>query len=505
MTKLEIDLNDDVISIVNKIHNITDPEIELIIPEGAVILENILNLKLISKKAAAGNKSLQMETKDERGQALLSMLNEEEGVEPFANFAPEEQELPLTKHRISMPKIKLPTLNIKWRPKLSKKIFIGIGITTAVVIVLLLLSKNTRADIKIVVNSQPLARSIQITVDKTSPSDKDKKILRGMSVSASVVESSSSVATGEKTTGKKATGKIKVYNLTDTAKEFKKGSSFTTSKDDGNLSVLIKDAITVPATTYDESIPPVATVGEIEVEADAENIGEQYNLEKDMKLEVDGYKKSLFTAAVSEEFSGGTSKKVKIVTKENQDALTADLTKTATQKANDQLAAKMPKGQKYIQGSTTVIENKDSFDKNIGDEADKITLTKSLTVSGLAYSETELDELINKMMIEFIPSGYVISSNEKEIGVQILGKGDNTQLSGDKADLQVTIKAYVVPDIKEDELKDKLKGKSAKEAQDILNAINNIKTYSINIPSKVPFFRNIPNDTSKIFIEIERE
>jgi hypothetical protein len=262
----------------------------------------------------------------------------------------------------------------------------------------------------------------------------------------------------------------------------------------------------VPATTYDDTTtPPTPTFGEVEVDITAENIGAAYNIDKDSKLEVKGYKKSQFTATATEDFTGGESKKVKIVAQADLDKLTKDLTTTITDKATKSLEAKVLSGQKLITGSAKIIETQDSFDKKLNDEADKVTLTKTITLAGLSYTSAELDKLVDGLLVEFIPDGFVLSDKEREINVQILGVGDNTVLSPEKADLQVTVKTFVVPDIKEETVKDNLKGKGVTEAQEYLSKIRNVKTYSLNISSKIPLFNKIPMDVNKINLTITRE
>lgn len=515
MTKLEVEIHDDVISIITRIKNINDADIELVIPEGAVLLENILNFKLINELTAEINKTVQYTTLDETGQNLLSMLNEEEGAGPFANFAPEEQDLhhaterrPKFKnvHSRIMPLLKLPHLNIKLPQGNKKPVIIGLGVFFAAGVFLFFLLKTPTAEVKIVVNSQPLTKSIQITADKSKLTRAEDKTLRGIPVSTTEVDSLTGDTTGEKMVGKKAEGRAKIYNLTDSDKEFKKGSVLTYDADSGSINYTTDDSITVPATTYDDTTtPPTPTFGEVEVDVTAENIGDGYNIDKDSKLEVKGYKKSQFTATATKDFSGGESKKVKMVTQVDKDKLAAALTTTLTDKANKSLDEKVLSGQKFISGSAKVIENKDSFDHNVNDEVDKLTLTKTVTSAGLSYSISELNKLIDDLLVEYIPEGFVLSDKEREINVQVLGVGDNTVLDSDKADLQVTIKTFVVPDIDEDEIKESLKGKSIQDAQDLLSKIRNVKTYSLNVSSKIPLFKRMPGNTSKINLTIERQ
>ena len=58
MTQVEVELHDDAVSILNKLKNINDTGIELVVPDGAVILENMVNLKLLKTWVEESGKTL---------------------------------------------------------------------------------------------------------------------------------------------------------------------------------------------------------------------------------------------------------------------------------------------------------------------------------------------------------------------------------------------------------------------------------------------------------------
>jgi len=79
MTKLELEVHDDALSAINKIKNLNDSGIELIIPEGSILFDNIISLKLISQAADKNQKVIQFTTTDEIGASLIAMLEEPAG------------------------------------------------------------------------------------------------------------------------------------------------------------------------------------------------------------------------------------------------------------------------------------------------------------------------------------------------------------------------------------------------------------------------------------------
>src|SRR3990167_5181055 len=102
MTRLELQIHDDVIASLNKIEEINDSGIELVIPEGSILFENILNLKLLNQQAVKLGKTIQFETIDELGSNLISMLDDSQTLA----IPPQKQA------RFTVPKITIPKFSL---------------------------------------------------------------------------------------------------------------------------------------------------------------------------------------------------------------------------------------------------------------------------------------------------------------------------------------------------------------------------------------------------------
>ena len=96
MTKLSLEIHDDVISTIYKIKNINDSGIELEIPEQSVLFDNILNLKLIQKEAGRFGATINFVTHDENGNNLIQML--EEGRDNINTSLDESEVMQAEKH-----------------------------------------------------------------------------------------------------------------------------------------------------------------------------------------------------------------------------------------------------------------------------------------------------------------------------------------------------------------------------------------------------------------------
>jgi hypothetical protein len=148
------------------------------------------------------------------------------------------------------------------------------------------------------------------------------------------------------------------------------------------------------------------------------------------------------------------------------------------------------------------VVSSENFDAKAGDEKDKLSLTQTVTITGLAYSTDELNKVLDGLVKNFVPEGYTMSSKSREISVEVLGNSDTTILSPIEADLQVTLKTFVLPDIQTDKLKDELLGKKLSDAEVILGKVRNIKTYEINISNSIPFLKRVPRKAENVKIEI---
>jgi hypothetical protein len=274
MTKIELEIHDDVVSTLNKIKNINDPGIELEIPEGSIIFDSIVNLKLLKKEAERFQKTLHFHTHDPDGINLLHNLEGEDNVEAINNLSDELPEENKTKFFATSSSAKpkfnfklnfnMPKINLKPNLKLTG-IFVVLAILISASIFVYFISKLPKANVSLVVNSEPLARSIQIKVKNGASTSADSKIVRGLVLSETSTVKRTTPATGTKQTGSKSTGKAKIFNKTTEAKVFKKGQHLTYEKDNKELEFVLEQEITVPARTESAEVPPIITPGEIAI------------------------------------------------------------------------------------------------------------------------------------------------------------------------------------------------------------------------------------------------
>ena len=499
MTQLQIELHDDVLSTINKMKNINDSGIDLVIPEGSVLFDNIFNLKLIQRLGDEQGTNINFITKDEVGNQLISFLNGKgDGAIIPSEYSEETLEDEEPKKQRHLPKIVLPKLNIKKVP-----IIIGFILLILVSVYVFYGKTKPRAEVKIIVKTDPLTRSVSIRVLAEGETSTENKTLKGTVIEALTEENQEGETTGEKTVGEKAEGKIKIYNKTDEEITLEEGDNVISEEDDG-LEYELKEDVTIPKGEENlETDPPSFIFGENEVEVIAIDIGEKYNIDKGEDLEAEDYDDSELSAKVTEDIDGGKSEIVKIVTQEDIDKVSGELLPKVKQKAQKEVEDKVGTKQKLIEGSIETSLVEETVSHEIDDETEEISINQKVSAKGLAYLETNMNNLLDNIVQDLVPEGYELSEKERDVKVEILGNATNTVLNSNMADLQVTLKTEVIPIIDESEIKDKLRGKSVQEAQEELNNIRNITSFVFNLKPRIPFFSKVPINTEKIYIEIE--
>ncbi|KKS31236.1 hypothetical protein A2380_02400 [candidate division WWE3 bacterium RIFOXYB1_FULL_43_24] len=503
MTKLELEVHDDALSTINKIKHLNDSGIELIIPEGSILFDNIISLKLISRAAEKNQKIIQFTTNDETGASLVNMLEEPSG-QSGQDYQPREVEqatlyVPKKSH-FGFKKPAIP--HIKF-PKFKSGAALPVIILAILFGTVFILSKKPVAYAKVVLNSLPLTRSTAIKVKSGGTSDAVKMELKGQTLDTNVEITDEVPTTGEKLVGKKADGEAIIYNKTVEEIKLEKGSKL--NYDEKDLVYVLSDDVTVPARVDDLVDPSIIKPGEATVKITAADIGSDYNIDANESLEVDDYKSSEMAAKTKDDLSGGESKKVKVVAEADKTALQTKVTEAAKEKAESDLKFKLGKTQRLIEGSVTAQITKEAYSAEVGDEAEKLTLTAYASASGLTYMESDLNSLLDQIVQNLVPQGHVLSEKQREISALPLGNSSSSILNSTEADMQITLKTFTVTAVDKEELKKALAGKSLAEAEKVLGSVGSLSTYSIEIKPVIPFFKNVPKDLNRINLEIENE
>lgn len=494
MQRISLEIYTSVYDAVKIIRDVADQRVEMNIPVGSVLLDNILSLRIIEEAAKRQGKQVSFSTNDPLGKNLIRILNGE--TEEVTIRAKEQVLSPVTRTAISRPKFKMPAL-----PVIPGRLSIIIPVLLILFsgLSILFLLRQHKADITLYFSPQLQTKSVKVKVADGRRTDPEASILSGLKITKSVDASLTANATGTKIEGEKAAGEVTLYNSTIEDITLKKGTLLTYKGKNESLIFVTNTSVTVPKRT--DVSPDTITKGSVVVAVIAEAVGESYNIKKDKDLAVKGYKSSELTAVTSKDFKGGLSKEVKIVTQSDITRLQESLSQAVTSKVSDTIKNSAAAGFIYVEKSEKIVSNNTVINNKVGDEKDTLSGSITAQVEALTYSKAEMSDLMNKLSQSLVPSGYEFHSYNNDLTVGVLGKSDSSVLSPTEADLQVTLRFNTSPKIDQQKIFSDIKGKSMNEAEKILSAINNVEKVEINVRPNLPFFRNIPLRQSNVIIQ----
>lgn len=440
----------------------------------------------------------------EAGPAILP--SEEPEITPVWEIPPP---LSLSKKPLNVKKRLLPFLGffkkitgllklVKFRFGFPKKGFVFFGLGLGFVLLLSLFSylKLVRAQVNLLVQPVVIEKEIEFTVsDKISEPDIGKKILPALEVTTEISGNKSDSVKGRKTVGEKAKGEVNIYNGTDNKKTFPKGTAVNGPE---GLRFIFDGVITVPARMTDiNSSPPVDRWGEGKVMVVAREIGTQYNISANSNLTLESNTGTVSAVIVRNpsDFSGGSSREISAVSKEDRENLQkALLTELRTQAEQD---LKIKVGDGIVLADSLILKNKtDRFDRETGDEADRLTLEEGAVFSVSYFKQEAMTDLIRQETASLVPEGY----NHNPV------KEDKKLITRDKTKniYAVQLSQYYHPEISLTETASLLKGKLLSQAKKILGSVKYISGYDVQITPKIfSFFSIFPFNSKNIIITVK--
>ena len=372
-----------------------------------------------------------------------------------------------------IPKISLPHFKLKkvqWLYLLILPVLIALGYV--------LYLYTGEAIVSIHFTPQKISGQFNIAIAESSMSGTPTLIATKKTVSGSAKEQIET--TGEATVGDKASGTISIANKSTAPIVIKAGS--TILSENSKYSYTISDAITVASKSADIGLTPGAYGIVSGVKVTAAKIGADYNLPKNSNFSVDNYSKNTIVAVADVDFTGGTSRAVRAVSKADQDKLLL----AGGDKIKAQIEAStqtQTPGYKSLVLSDFVYTKK-TFDKNIGEEATVLNLELEGSVDTLVYGEDTMHQLITSQLASQIPGGSEIFPGNTSIVLETPVQKD------DYYEAKVNVESSLFPIIDEAKYAEFIKGKPAKSIRPIFSTIQGFQNLTIKIAPKIPLFTN---------------
>lgn len=505
MQRVSLEIYTSALEAVKIISDVVDHKVELSVPAGSVLFDNILNLKIVLEQAKKAGKEVDFVTEDEFGKNLIDILKGEkdEVVVGESVVQSTSGHLPIG---VKLPSIKFPAVSLPSLKRLG--LVIPLAVLLAGVAAFLYLSSQHKAEVTLYFSPQILTKSVGVKVGNGLKTDLDKKVLSGLKLTDSADYSLTAPATGSELEGDKAKGSVVFYNKTVDEIAVKKGAEVTYEDSKKVKYVFVTGSdVSVPIRTESGSpLDITMTPGKSDsVKVTAEDIGSAYNIKKDKELSVKGYKSSELTASSAEDFKGGSSEEVKVVTQADLTKLGQDLTTYISKSPADALKSRAPAGYTLIDKSEKVVNTNVILNNKAGDKKDEISGSVTAQVEGLSYSRDELADFMGKVSQSVVPQGFEFQSYTKDLQVDVLGNTEKTVLSPTEADLQVTFKFYIAPKIDKHVVFEKIAGLSATDAISELKKISGVTKTELNLKPNFFLFRKVPSRESAVDIQIKIE
>lgn len=352
---------------------------------------------------------------------------------------------------------------------------------------------------RVTVQVQPevslLQKSVNIVLDpKLATSNFEQALLQASLDNQTIAGQDVLPTTGIGLVGEKASGKVLIYNKTNTETTLKAG---TVLSSDG-IEFLLDEEVKVPEAVEKQGGSGV-DYGKVEGKVTAKDIGAEANLNKETKLRVADYFDDKFSAVSADNFSGGSSREVRVVAEADQQKLRESLEQKLIAEARAELEAATKDGTYLVPtGVSKVIES--DFSAEVGTETDSLTLSLTLEVEAVKYLSADLKKLGLALLEKELPPGYVLLDEDPSL------LSDKAQVASgsSRINLNAELSAKAIAQLDLEELKTQVAGKSWLEVEETLAAHSDIKSAAVvfHPPFLMRVMRQLPSDPSRITVEL---
>lgn len=456
-----------------------DPELFVQMPRVEVLKQEELNAALcvIFQKQLAAESKTEFEAEVEKevmGFTIGAEAQDELIPETREESAPKEKEGALfffsrATGFISMIKQKLPHLTI---PQFSGNRLPIIGALLSILVLLFGIEyffHKARIDVllpsKNITNEFPYSETIV-------PNGKIKQAQISLSVSDKIN------TTGKRDVGEKAHGEVALSSFDDKERVVSRGTILQT----GSQKFTLDDDVTVPAqsnTTIDGKQAKIA--GTLKGKVTASALGTDGNIAKGQNFTVGDFASSVLSANNTVAFSGGSSKQVQTVARQDID----NLKKTIMEKAKQQATEQIKSGSQDVQILDDLTEiNFETVtpSKEIAEEAKELTVNAKVAVDYYSVSPAEIKIFIKDTLRAQVPAGYKIGDDHISYELH-----DATKKK-DRILFTILAKALALKDVSQSEIVKRVAGKPVGALEKILKNDFQASAYDLKFTPSIPIF-----------------
>ena len=522
-----IDVEDDITAIIGKVKASKEKVVALVPPKRIGVLQSAVNLRLLARAAGQTDKHLALVTNNHALIALatsasipvaknlqskpemaeipaLKIDDDSEDIIEGAALpvgdhagqgapaedkkaarnaamtaalaeAPKEGETPKPKTK---GKARVPNFD-KFRKKLVL-IIAGVVLLVGFLVWAIFFAPRATVVIKAKTTSLSVNETVSITTASTSSS---KNIIKAINKTKTETKTVDFRATGSKDVGKKATGTVRFS--TDSYRMLARGVTIPAGTTLASSSG--KEFVTDTPVRLSLDTGPNGTSG-----VTAKENGSSYNAaEGAVSGAPNGVSADLVGAT-----SGGVTKTVKVVTAADVQKARGELADEDNDSVRDELADEFADGVEVLKESFRVDYENVSSDPSVGAEADDGTLKATVKYVLYGVEKAAIGEFLDAHL-----KAELSDKNDQRVYKNGMDDAAFQEVSRTKNGARATLiaTAQTGPEIKDEEVKEQVKGKRYGEIQASLESIQGVDDVDVKF---FPFWvSSVPDDTAKITVE----
>lgn len=559
---LYLNLEDDIAKIVTKLKREKASEVVLVMPKGSFIFSDRINLKLLKKKIDLLGKSVSILTMDEHGQAYaaeagftLRQLPRQRAGGAFADIRParripkaakisaESLATPVAAmaatakprravsaasaaaagptavkkvRKVLRPKPRVnvvpkspslssrgpdnvfsspsqaPVTKVRRSRRATAWIVAIVGLALIVFSILVLFILPT-ADITVYGKSQTIARDVDVNFDtKVQQADATALTMPATPFDETPQATVSMQTTGQKEIGSKSEGQVAIYNLTGQAISLKAATTILSIGSKNYLFTEDQNNIKPASGASDDKNATIAHVV-------AAGGGESYNAPASTRMEISnqvfGAQPQRLFAKTSTQIIGGNSRFVSVVSDDDLKSAQSQLKDKLLQTVKDKL-----KQQNLIllDDASSLTVNDFVPDKTSGTESPTVTVSGSLRITGLAFNEEDLKNIIRQRISNSLATGRQLQGADQD---KITYKVKNYDLNAGTMSLSLHYESQAKISLEANSLSTKILGKTRQQVSEIL--LSNDAIDRVEITLHPSWQQNTPLFKGKIHIKIQ--
>ncbi|MDP4001206.1 MAG: hypothetical protein Q8P83_03120 [bacterium] len=520
---IKLDKKEDIVSVIKRIKKLRETEVIFELEKGALLLSSSANMKLMRRTGETMGKTIKVKTHDELGRILAAKAGVlAEGLEEI-----DTQRLIKKTSRINsrvkpnfsdvrnstkiLPKGTVETLqdtyaddeeeeDVSSPSGISKSLRIlfkwGVGLTSVLIIIGLIVALVLpTATITIYARSEPITRDLEVTVDQNITSaDNESLTVPGVLLSREVSQTENFPTTGTSLKGTYARGQVTLFNFTGNTYILRAATTTLVAGDKefvfaSDVSGIRPTVGTSPANTDLSSLLPPLSVTAV-------GVGESFNLPENTKFEVRnqalGNVPEVY-AMNAKVFSGGASTATLVLSQEDLELAKGKLIEKLRSSMESDLATERGENTSLLSSGIKSEILAEASDVEVGQPSDEFDLTMIARLSGLAFNQDDVQNLISEQIKSILSKDkYILPDAQEELKASF----KSVDLEAGTGILTVHFGTIVAYEVDNENLSQLLSGKTATEIKEILLSKPEVDRVDVEFS---PFFvKRAPSFSSKV-------